>query len=106
MTGILVVSLLTLVVTLVVQGFNLWTVAAVVTTLMFMGRKIGYFCKLKHLLVIEVIALVVTVGFQIVLQRFRLAKFILILLIRAVFMLVALYDTKMYVYYTEKRRRH
>ena len=106
MNGLLISCGVLLIATWIIQGFNLWSIAATITTFMFMGRKIGYFCKYKHLVVTEAIAMVVTVGFQIVLSRFHWQKFLFILGIRGVFLLLALYDIKMFVYYTEKRRRH
>lgn len=106
MNIILIICAVALLVTWVIQGFNLWTVAAIITTMMFMGRKIGYFCKYKHLVAIEAVAMIVTVGFQIILNRFRWQTFLVILCVRGVFLLIALYDMKFFVYYTEKRRRH
>lgn len=106
MTGLLIICSILLLATWIIQRFNLWTVGATIATLLFMGRKIGYFCKFKHLVALECITMIVTVGFQAVLNRFYLQRFLIILGLRVCFLLVALYDIKLFVYYTEKRRRH
>ena len=52
MIGMLVAVCVICVCSMFVQGFNLWTIGAFISTLMFCGRKVGYFCKYKHLVAI------------------------------------------------------
>lgn len=105
MIGILVAVCAICVCSMFVQGFNLWTIGAFISTLMFCGRKVGYFCKYQHLVTIEIVTGFITIVFQLVFKHFVLLQFIIMLILRLVFLGIALYDKVAYVYFQEIRRK-
>lgn len=86
-------------------GFNACTVAALVSCLLFAGRKFGYFCKMKDVLTVEGLGIFFYVTFQLILKRVDIGSMLLALVLRGAFLLLVYYDTKFYVYVTEERRR-
>lgn len=88
-----------------VQGFNLWTLTSLCATGLFCARKIGHFCKLGSLVGFEFVGGVLTVVFQLLFHRFELVEFIIVVLLRVVFIGVWVYDKNMYVYDTRRVRK-
>lgn len=105
MTGLLITSGIIWLLTAIVQGFNLWTIGALVSTLMFCGKKVAYFCKFQHLVAIEIICAILTICIQLLFKRFSLVKFLITIAVRLIFLGIALYDKTVYTYFTETRRK-
>lgn len=105
MIGLLVVCWVAWLATIIVQGLNLWTITAAVGTILFSGRKIGYICKLSHLVTLEVVGGIITVAFQAMFHSFSWLEFLLVVVTRLVFLGVAIYDSRVFMYVTVKKRK-
>lgn len=105
MIKMIIITVVLWIASAVVQGFNLWTIGSMVATALFCGKKIGIFPKLKNLIAIEVITGFITVMIQLLFKRFKLVKFLITVVIRIIFILVAWVDSTMYVYFKETRRK-
>lgn len=106
MTVILVAVAITWLCTAIVSGFSWITVASLISSLMFSGRKIGYFCKLTHLLVIEGIGFFLTYVMESVFNKVvDWKQLALLFIIRTVFILISWYDITQIVYTKEERRK-
>lgn len=101
----LIASVVVTVLTFIVQGFNFAMITSIIATALFCGRKVGYFCKFRHLVTLEVIGLFLTITFQLLFNRFVLVKTIIVVLLRLVFLGVAYYDMTAYVYVSKEVRR-
>lgn len=106
MTGLLIRVLLTWIATLWLGGFGWVSVASLISSLMFCGRKIGYFCKLTHLLVIEGIGFFLMFVWESVFNKvIDWKQLILIFLVRCIFILICWFDMTQWVYVREERRK-
>lgn len=92
------IAVLVLLLTYKVLGFSLWAILATISTLIFAGRVIGYFCELKHVIALEAVGCFLTVVFQMLRKSVDWRILLITLLLRGVFLLVAYIDTKLYVY--------
>jgi hypothetical protein len=105
MNGLLIIALILWILTWLVQGFHIGTIFSLIATGLFCMRKVGYFCKFKNVVAIEIVGMLLAAAFHLLLRQFYLGEFLIVLLIRLCFLGVVLYDTKMYVYVTEEKRK-
>lgn len=105
MGTLIVISIILLITTWFVQGLNFATIMAIVSTTMFCCRKFGYFCKPNSLVVMESVSLFITVVMQLLFKRFNILTFIIIVIMRALFLWIVYYDTEAFVYVSKEVRR-
>ena len=98
MNLLIIITLLLFIFTWIVQGINFATIMSFIATMLFCGRKVGYFCKRGNVIALEIAGMFLTFVFHI------LECFIVILL-RCSFLAIMEYDMRMYVYVSEERRR-
>ena len=101
----LIVSVILVVLTFIIQGLNFATIMSLIATALFCGRKVGYFCKFKHLVTLETIGMFLTITFQLLFKRFVLLETIIVVLLRLASLGVAYYDMTAYVYVSKEVRR-
>lgn len=105
MKGLIFGSIATLILEWVIQGFNLWTVLSIISTAMFCAKVVGYRCRLTHLFVCEGMGAFLMVMLQLLFNTFVLKETILVALTRLVFLGIATYDDKCFLYITEEHRK-
>lgn len=105
MNGLLISSAVLLILTWWKSGFNILSILATISTLLFCSRKVGHFCQFKTLAGLEGTGAFLQVMMWLVFKRFHLVKFLLIVAFRLIFLAIALYDIKMFVYVKEVHRK-
>lgn len=105
LTGLIIVSVICFLVGFFINGFTLYNVALLIPTIMFSVRKVGIHCKLGNILACEILFLFFSIVWRLMFHKFSLLKFILSILVRAVFILVVVYDDTAYVYVSEEKKR-
>ena len=105
MGTLIIISCIDLLISWFIQGFNLWTITAIISTAMFSGKAVGFKCRLKHIITVEALGAFLTVIMQLLFDRFAIGRLLLLLLIRGIFIGVAVYDEKCFIYITEEHRK-
>ncbi len=89
----------------VVNGFTLYSVITIVPTVMFAIKKFGIFPKMGNIIACEVIFLFFSITWRVLFHKFSIVKLLLTLLLRAIAVGVAYYDSVAYVYTTEEKKK-
>ena len=105
MNLLIIITLLLFIFTWIVQGINFATIMSFIATMLFCGRKVGYFCKRGNVIALEIAGMFLTFVFQILLKRFHILECFIVILLRCSFLAMMEYDMRMYVYVSEERRR-
>lgn len=105
MKKLLIGSGVLLILTYIVIGFNMLSIAATISTGLFCARKVGHYCKLNNLIVIEGLGAFMCLMIQLVFSNFNAIKFIIVLILRVVFIIVCYREITGYVYVKEIRRK-
>lgn len=104
MNILIVLTFFTVLLTWRVAGFCSVTITACIAWLLFSARKIGYFCKLGKLLMVEGLGLFLLVLFQLMMKKVNIRLWLILLAVRGVSVLLMRYDIRNFVYVTEERR--
>jgi hypothetical protein len=72
---------------------------------MFLARKFGLFAKPRHMLIIECLVLFLSIVLHVMLKNVSISEVVLLILVRAMFYLLVLFDTMQYVYVKEVHRK-
>lgn len=91
--------------TAITQGLSLITLGTIVSTGLFCSRKVGHFCKMNTLLVIEGISLFITVAWQLLFNSFSQTRFIICIILRILFLWICYYDMTKFTYVKEIHRK-
>lgn len=86
-------------------GFSFCSIAATFTWFLFAGRKIGYFCKMNTLLTWEFVGIFFMVTFQLITKNVQIDMWIKAIVLRLIFLGIAKYDMKNFVYIVEEKRK-
>lgn len=105
MNILIVLTFLTVLLTWKVAGVCSVAVTAFVAWLLFAARKVGYFCKLGRLLMVEGVGLFLLALFQLMTKNVDIKLWMLLILARGSSILLMRYDIKNFVYVTEERKR-
>jgi hypothetical protein len=89
----------------VINGFTLYAVLCLAPTIMFALRKFDIHVKMSHILATEIILLFFSITLRLIFHKFFLVKFLLTLLVRAIFIGIVAYDDHAYVYVSEERKK-
>lgn len=100
-----VISLLAWVGVIWFKGFTLYSFALILPTILFLVRKFGYFVKLKNILICEGMFLFLSITWTFIFGEMYAKTYLITILFRILFILVVLYDDKVYVYVTEERKK-
>ena len=102
MNGLLVTSVLLCCGSWWLFGFSFATVLCTISTLMFCGRKIGYWCNPNKIYALEGVGVFITIMFRLLLHKFVLWRVVLYVLCRLVFLFIMYYDNTEFVYIHEE----
>ena len=104
MAGLIITSYIVWLAGFFVTGFNLYNCCIVITTTMFALKKVGVFVKLSNVITWEVVFMIFSVGWRLIFRKFYIGKFLIVLLLRAIFIAINVYDNKVYVYVNKESR--
>lgn len=105
MKKLFIVTALLVICTYGVSGFGICTLVSVITWLMVVARKIGYFCKKNTVAAIEIAGMFMYIVGCLMFQKIRVLQWIAILICRLIFIAIVFYEDKHYVYVKEEKRR-
>ncbi len=105
MNVVLTVAAVMYVLTAAVQKFSMVSILSLVSTCLFLSRKIGHFCKIKTLLGLEIVGLFLDTVYKCMFSKFSWLQFLPTVLLRLVFIGIAYYDMTVFVYVKEKHRK-
>lgn len=88
-----------------VNGFCFYNVVLLVPTVLFAARKFGIHVKLSNIITCEALFLFFSITFRLLFHHFSWVPFLLSILIRAIFIIVCVYDDTVYVYVNEERKK-
>ncbi len=102
---LIIIDVLAWIATFFIKGITLYTLLLVVPTVMFAARKYGIHCKLSSITTIEVLFLIFSTTYQLLFGGVNWVKFALVVLCRIVALSVVIYDSVMYVYVEEEKKK-
>ena len=105
MSGLLVTSIVVWICSLLEYGFGIAVLSSFVSTVMFCLRKVGIFVNPRLMIIIESLALFLSIVFKIVFGHLSWVSIIGYILLRAIFYGIVLWDTTQYVYVKEVHRK-
>lgn len=105
MNTLILLTLIDLLLTWKFAGFSFCSIAAIITWILFTGRKIGYFCKMNTLIMFEFIGMFFTITFQLITKNVRISVWVGAIILRLIFLGIAKYDMTAFVYVTEEKRK-
>ena len=89
----------------VINGFTLYSVLLILPTIMFAARKVGIHIRMSNIITCEVIFVIFSLVWRLIFHKFALARFILSIVVRLIFIAVVVYDDTAYVYVSEERKK-
>lgn len=99
------ISILSWVGAVYIKGFGLYTFSLLLPTILFLVRKFGYFISFKNIVISEGMFLFLSLTWNFIFATVSIKSYLLLVIVRAVFLLTVLYDDKVYVYVTEERKK-
>lgn len=105
MNDLIIATLVVLLLSLKFSGMNIAAITSIISTALFCSRKIGHFCKLNNLLIIEGIGIFLTVAVWLLFKGFMWKRFLALTLLRVIFLGICYYDIKNFVYVKEIHRK-
>lgn len=105
MNTLLISTVVILIITWFIQGFNLVSILATIGTALFCARKAGHFCRFNTLVVLECVGIFLVTVTQMLFKNFVLSKLLVTIVLRCIFLCICLYDMKVYVYVKEVHRK-
>lgn len=89
-----------------INGFTLYNLLLLIPTIMFAVRKSGIHVKLSSICVVEALFLFFDATYRLIFNRMNVAHFLLEILMRAIFLIIVIYDDANYVYVSEEVKRN
>lgn len=105
LTALIIVSAICWLAGFFINGFTIYNVALIVPTIMFALRKVGIHVKFGNIIACEILFLFFSVVWRLMFHKFALIKFMISILVRAVFLCIVIYDDTAYVYVSEERKK-
>ncbi len=88
-----------------INGFCLYNVLLIIPTVMFAIRKFGIHIKYSTIIGVEILFLFFSISYRLLFHNFHIVALLLCILVRAVFLVICIYDDTVYVYVNEERKR-
>ena len=104
MNALLISAGVLFLITAILNGFSFLTIFALITTIMFCGRKVGYYTTVEKVVPLEAFGMFFTSMLSLIFHKFVLWKFIVTLILRVAFVLLLWYDSTYFVYIKEEQR--
>lgn len=105
MVGMLVGVLIAQILTFFVGGFNVWTIMSCISSLCFSIRAVGIICSKQVIYGTELGGAGVYLGLKLLGKNVNLKVWVMVGLIRVVYLLIVRHDLNHYVYVREEHRR-
>lgn len=105
LNAFIIVAIVCWIVEFFIHGFSLYALGLIIPTLMFSVRKVGIHIKFGNIVAADILLLFFSVVFKLIFHKFSFVKFLLGILVRAVFLIVCIYDDTVYVYVNEERKK-
>jgi hypothetical protein len=105
LTGFIITAFVCWIVGFFINGFSLYNVLLIVPTLMFSARKIGIHVKFGNIVATEVLMLFFSLVWRCLFHKVHIIKLLLSILVRAVFLIICIYDDTVFVYVNEERKK-
>lgn len=105
LTTFIIVAFVCWILGFVINGFTLYGVSLIIPTLMFSARKVGIHIKYGNIIAAEVLLLFFSLVWRLLFHKFYVVKFLLSILVRAVFLIICIYDDTVFVYVNEERKK-
>ena len=87
-----------------INGFTLYNVLLIIPTVMFALRKFDIHVKLANIVTCEIMFLFFSIAWRLLFHKMVILRLILTLLVRAIFILIVVYDNTAYVYVNEEKK--
>ena len=88
-----------------INGFTLYSLSLIIPTIMFSARKFGIHIKFGNIIAAEILLLFFSLVFRLIFHKLSIVKLLLSILVRAVFLIICIYDDTAYVYVSEERKK-
>jgi hypothetical protein len=105
LTGFIITAFVCWIAGFFINGFSLYNVLLIVPTLMFSARKIGIHVKFGNIVATEVLMLFFSLVWRCLFHKVHIIKLLLSILVRAVFLIICIYDDTVFVYVNEERKK-
>lgn len=105
LTTFIIVAFVCWILGFVINGFTLYSVSLIIPTLMFSARKVGIHIKYGNIIAAEMLLLFFSLVWKLLFHKFYVVKFLLSILVRAVFLIICIYDDTVFVYVNEERKK-
>lgn len=105
LTTFIIIAFVCWIIGFVINGFTLYSVSLIIPTLMFSSRKVGIHIKYGNIIAAEVLLLFFSLVWKLLFHKFYVVKFLLSILVRAVFLIICIYDDTVFVYVNEERKK-
>ena len=105
MNAMLIVCAILVVLTWASAKFSFISVLCLVSTVLFCGRKIGYFCKLSTVCLLEGLGIFLTVVIWHAFGGIDWKRLLVIVVCRLIFLGICYYDSTQIVYEKVERRK-
>jgi hypothetical protein len=105
LTAFIIVSFICWILGFFINGFTLYSVSLIIPTLMFSARKTGIHVKFGNIVATEILLLFFSLVWRCIFGKFNLIRLLLSIVVRAVFLIICIYDDTVFVYVNEERKR-
>ena len=105
LSTLIIIAVLTWIGGFFLNGFTLYNIMVIVPIIMFSVRKFGIHMKMSSIVASEVGFLFASTVWRLLFGKFILWKFLVTILIRAIFIIVVVYDDTVYIYKQEERKK-
>ena len=105
LTNFIIISFITWILGILVNGVCLYSLLILVPVVMFALHKFGIHIQLGTIVTCEIIFFTFSLLWRILFHSFVWSEFLLTILLRAIFLGIVTYDSVVYVYITEERKK-
>lgn len=102
MTGLIVTEFICWIATFFSKGFCLYTILLIIPTIMFAGRKIGFYKKWTVNMGCECVFLFFSIIWSLLFHKFIWWKYVITIFIRLIAVGLIMYDDSTFVYVKEE----
>ena len=99
----IMISLVLFIFTWIVKGFRLYLLFPLIATIMFAVRKLNIHVKFNNIIVCEALPLFLNTMFEWLFKSFVLKELIIVIVLRAIFIGIVVYDSLVWVYIQEEK---
>lgn len=105
LTAFIIIGFVSWILGFIINGISLYTILVLVPVVMFSVRKVGIHVQLGTIMTCEILFLFFSTAWKVLFHDFVWSEFLLTVLVRAIFLGIVIYDSVVYVYITEERKK-